>query len=71
MTPPGRRHLTGAALAVILLIVLIQAYLFETALEAVLDGQRGQLPGALAVSAALTAAALFLAFKAPGLDRRP
>ena len=34
-------HLTGAALAVILMIVLIQAYLFETVLGAVLDGQPG------------------------------
>jgi len=66
-----KSNLTGAALAVILLIVLIQAYLFETVLSAVLDGQRGQLPGALAVSALLSAVALFLAFKAPGLDRRP
>ena len=61
---------TGAALAVILLIVLIQAYLFDTVLGAVLDGQRGQLGGALAVSAVLTAVALYLAFKAPGLDGR-
>jgi predicted Co/Zn/Cd cation transporter (cation efflux family) len=61
---------TGAALGVILLIVLIQAYLFDTVLGAVLDGQRSQLPGALAVSALLTAIALVLAFKAPGLDRR-
>ena len=66
-----KSNLTGAALAVILLIVLIQAYLFETVLSAVLDGQRGQLLGALAVSALLTAVALFLAFKAPGMDRRP
>jgi hypothetical protein len=66
MKPPA--HLTGAALAVILLIVLIQAYLFETVLGAVLDGQRAQLPGALAVSALLTAIALWLAFKAPDLN---
>jgi hypothetical protein len=63
-----RSPLTGAALAVILLIVLIQAYLFETVLGALLDGQRGLVPGALAVSAALTAVALYLAFKAPRLD---
>jgi len=63
-----KTNLTGAAMAVILLIVLIQAYLFETVLGAALDGQRGQLPGALAVSALLTAIALWLAFKAPGLD---
>jgi hypothetical protein len=68
MKPSG--HFTGAALAVILLIVLIQAYLFETVLGAVLDGQHAQLPGALAVSAVLSAVALWLAFKAPGLDRR-
>ena len=60
----------GAALAVILLLVLIQAYLFDTVLGAVLDGQRGQLPGALAVSAVLSAVALYLAFKTPGLDGR-
>ena len=70
MTAPVRSHLTGAALAMVLLVVLIQAYLFETVLEAVLDGQRGALPGAFIVSAALSAVALFLAFKAPGLDRR-
>ena len=61
---------TGAALAVLLFILLIQAYLFDTVLGAVLDGQRSQLPGALAVSAVLTAIAAFLAFKAPGLDGR-
>jgi hypothetical protein len=59
---------TGAALAILLFILLIQAYLFDTVLGAVLDGQVRQLPGALAVSAILTAIALFLAFKAPGLD---
>ena len=61
---------TGAALAVLLFILLIQAYLFDTVLGAVLDGQRSQLPGALAVSAVLTVIALVLAFKAPGLDGR-
>ena len=66
-----RTLFTGAALVLILLIVLIQAYLFETVLGAVLDGSRGLLPGAFAVSAVLTAFALFLAFKAPGLDGRP
>ena len=70
MMPQPKSHLTGAALAVVLLIVLIQAYLFETVLEAVLDGQRQAIPGALIVSAILSAVALFLAFKAPGLDRR-
>jgi predicted Co/Zn/Cd cation transporter (cation efflux family) len=70
MMPPAKSHLTHAAMAVVLLLVLIQAYLFETVLEAVLDGQRAALPGALAVSAVLSAVALFLAFKAPSLDRR-
>ena len=63
-----RSAFTGAALAVILMILLVQAYLFETVLGAVLDGSRHPLPGALAVSAALTAIALVLAFKAPDLD---
>jgi hypothetical protein len=58
--------LTGAAMAVILLIVLIQVYLFDTVLGAVLDGQRQLLPGAFGVSAALTAVALVLAFKVRG-----
>ena len=70
MKPAGSAQLTGAALAVVLMVVLIQAYLFETVLEAVLDGQRAQLPGALAVSAALSAVALWLAFRAPRLDSR-
>ena len=71
MMPPAKSHLTGAAMAVVLLVVLIQAYLFETVLEAVLDGQREALPGAFIVSAVLSAVALFLAFKAPTLDRHP
>ena len=70
MMPSGKAHLTGAAMAMVLLAVLIQAYLFETVLEAVLDGQRGALPGAWIVSALLSAIALFLAFKAPTLDQR-
>jgi len=65
-----RTLFTGAALALILLIVLIQAYLFETVLGAVLDGSRALLPGAFIVSAVLTVIALFLAFKTPGLDGR-
>jgi len=60
----NRTLFTGAALALILLIGVIQAYLFETVLGAVLDGSRGLLPGAFAVSALLTAIALRLAFKA-------
>ena len=71
MMPPAKSHLTGAAMAVVLLVVLIQAYLFETVLEAVLDGQREALPGAFIVSAVHSAVALFLAFKAPTLDRHP
>lgn len=63
-----RSVFTGAALAVVLLIVLIQAYLFETVLGAVLDGERGMLGGAFAVSLVLTAVALVLAFKAKNLD---
>ena len=50
MSAPGKSQLTGAAMAVILLIVLVQAYLFETVLGAVLDGQRLALPGAFGVS---------------------
>lgn len=64
-----RTPLAGATLAILLLTTMLQAYLFETVLGAVLDGQRRELPGALAVSAALTAFALYLAFKAPRLDR--
>jgi hypothetical protein len=64
MKGKGHSQLTGAAMAVILLIVLIQVYLFETVLGAVLDGQRRLLPGAFGVSLALTAVALVLAFKA-------
>ena len=70
MNGPVKAHLTGAAMAVILLVVLIQVYLFETVLGAVLDGLRQELPGAFFVSAALSAVALFLAFKAPALDRK-
>lgn len=69
LKPHRKAHLTGAALGVGLLILAIQLYLLETVLGAVLDGQRGMLPGAFAVSLLLTAVALFLAFKAPGLDR--
>lgn len=65
-----KAHLTGAALLAVLLILAIQVYLFETVLGAVLDGQRGLLPGAFGVSLILTAVALTLAFKAPDLDRK-
>ncbi len=70
LKPARKAHLTGAALGVVLLILAIQLYLFETVLGSVLDGQRGLLGGAFWVSLALTAVALYLAFKAPGLDRR-
>ena len=71
MKPAGSSQLTGAALAVVLMVVLVQAYLFETVLEAVLDGQRRQLPGALVVSALLSAVALFLAFRVQHGSRIP
>ncbi|MDR3685119.1 MAG: hypothetical protein P4L11_15430 [Geothrix sp.] len=58
-----RVRISPAALGVILLLLVIQLYLFETVLGAVLDGQRNVLPGAFGVSLALTAIALFLAFR--------
>lgn len=64
-------QLNGPLLLGVLLIVLIQLYLFETVLGAVLDGQRGLLPGALVVSGVLSVIALFLAFISPRLDRKP
>lgn len=67
--PTRKAHLTGAALATGLLILAIQLYLFETVLGSVLDGQRGLLAGAFCVSLILTLVALYLAFKAPDLDR--
>lgn len=66
---PPKAYLSDAALAATLLILAIQLYLFETVLGAVLDGQRAILPGSFFVSLAFTAVALFLAFKAPGLDQ--
>lgn len=65
----GRSHITGGALAFLLLVLVVQLYLFETVLGSVLDGQRSLLPGAFSVSLVLSAVALYLAFKAPGLDR--
>jgi hypothetical protein len=56
-------RISPAALGVILVLVVIQLYLFDTVLGAVLDGQRGILPGAFGVSLALTTIALFLAFR--------
>lgn len=71
MIPGPKSQLTTAALVAVILIVVIQLYLFETVLAAVLDGQRGILPGALAVSAVLSLVALLIALKLPFLDRRP
>jgi len=64
-----RSQLTGAALVFTVFVAAIQLYLFETVLGSVLDGQRGLLPGAFAVSFFLSVVALYLAFKAPRLDR--
>jgi hypothetical protein len=58
-----RVRISPAALGVILVLVVIQLYLFETVLGAVLDGQRSVLPGAFGVSLSLTVIALFLAFR--------
>jgi hypothetical protein len=58
-----RVRISPAALGVILVLLVIQLYLFETVLGAVLDGQRRILPGAFFVSLALTAIGLFLAFR--------
>jgi len=64
-----KSQLTSAALGGAILIVLIQVYLFETVLGAVLDGQHSLLTGAFVVSTALSAVALYLAFKAPRIDK--
>ncbi len=63
MNAEPRVRISPAALGVILVLLVIQLYLFETVLGAVLDGQRSVLPGAFGVSLALTAVALFLAFR--------
>lgn len=63
MKPTRRFHLSPAALGVILVLLVIQLYLFETVLGAVLDGQRSVLPGAFGLSLSLTAICLFLAFR--------
>lgn len=68
MSAPVR--ISPAALGVILVLLVIQLYLFETVLGAVLDGQRGVLPGAFGVSLALTGIALFLAFRSTVQHRR-
>ena len=66
-----RAPLSMAALGVALVIVLIQVYLFETVLSSVLDGHRNLAPGAFAVSALLSAAAVWIALKLPSIDRKP
>jgi hypothetical protein len=68
---PRRGHLSDAALVVVLLVLGIQVYLFETVLQSVLDGQRDLLPGAFAASLVLTAVGLVLAFKVPRIDEGP
>lgn len=65
-----RVRISPAALGVILVLLVIQLYLFETVLGAVLDGQRSVLPGAFFVSLALSAIALFLAFRST-MEHRP
>lgn len=69
MTP--RSQLSLAAFGLVLVIVLIQVYLFETVLASVLDGHRNLLTGALAVSALLSGIALWIALKLPSIDRKP
>jgi hypothetical protein len=63
MSQTPRVRISPAALGVILVLLVIQLYLFETVLGAVLDGQRSVLPGAFFVSLALSAISLFLAFR--------
>ncbi|HJW73559.1 MAG TPA: DUF6755 family protein [Geothrix sp.] len=70
MSDTPRVRISPAALGVILVLLVIQLYLFETVLGAVLDGQRGILPGAFGVSLALTAIGLFLAFRST-VEHRP
>lgn len=64
-----RTSMTSFALGIGLLILGIQVYLFETVLGTVLDGNHSTTGWAFVVSLVLSASALFLAFKAPGLDR--
>lgn len=64
-----RTAMTSSALAMGLLILIIQVYLFETVLGSVLDGHRALLGGAFIASLSLTGVALFLAFLSRGLDR--
>lgn len=71
MSPSPKSQMTTAALVLVLVVVLVQLYLFETVLASVLDGQRGLLVGAFAVSAVLTAVVAWIALKLPSLDRKP
>ena len=71
MNTRPKSQLNGPLLLVVLLIVLIQLYLFETVLETALEGHGGILSGALLLSAGLSLLALGLAFLAPRLDREP
>lgn len=66
-----KTQLSTAALGIVLVIILVQVYLFETVLASVLDGHRNLLIGALFVSALLTAIALWIALKLPSIDRKP
>lgn len=70
MNQSPRSQLSIAALVLVLVVVIVQLYLFETVLAAVLDGQRGIVWGAFAVSAALSCTALWIAMKLPSLDRK-
>lgn len=69
MTP--KSQLSLAAFGLVLVIVLIQVYLFETVLASVLDGHRNLLAGALVVSALLSGITLWIAYKLPTIDRKP
>lgn len=66
-----KSQLSMAAFGLALVIVLIQIYLFETALASVLDGHRNLLAGALVVSALMSGVALWIAYKLPTIDRKP
>lgn len=66
-----KTQLSTAALGIVLVIVLVQVYLFETVLASVLDGHRNLLTGAFLVSAVLSAVALWIALRLPSIDRKP
>ncbi len=71
MSRPRRSRMARAALGFLLMVAALQLYLFETVLGAVMDGQRGLLPGAFAASLLLTVVALVLAWKIPHVDDAP